>query len=75
MRLNIAKTRVLLHSRKTIVLSYEYQICHAIITNTRCIKDLGVLSLLLLVVEVVVVVVVVVVGKAEGKETAMKTKT
>jgi hypothetical protein len=42
MRLNTAKTRVVLYSRKTNVLSYEYQLCHAAITRTSSIKDLGV---------------------------------
>ncbi|PNF30002.1 hypothetical protein B7P43_G06208 [Cryptotermes secundus] len=43
MKLNIAKTRVVSYTRKTNFLSYEYQLCHAIITCTSCIKDLGVL--------------------------------
>jgi hypothetical protein len=42
MRLNIAKTRVVSYSRKTNVLSCEYQLCHAAITCTSSIKDLGV---------------------------------
>ncbi|PNF27531.1 hypothetical protein B7P43_G02896 [Cryptotermes secundus] len=42
MKLNIAKTRVVSYTRKTNFLSYEYQLCHAIITRTSSIKDLGV---------------------------------
>jgi hypothetical protein len=42
MRLNIAKTRVVSYTRKTYLLSYEYQLCHATITRTSSIKDLGV---------------------------------
>jgi hypothetical protein len=42
MRLNIAKTRVVLCTRKTNFLSYQYQLCHATITRTSNIKDLGV---------------------------------
>jgi hypothetical protein len=42
MRLNINKTRVMSYSRKTNVLSYEYQLCHTAIARTSSIKDLGV---------------------------------
>jgi hypothetical protein len=42
MKLNIAKTRVVSYTRKTNFLSYEYQLCHAIITRTSSIKALGV---------------------------------
>ncbi|PNF40690.1 hypothetical protein B7P43_G02183 [Cryptotermes secundus] len=42
MKLNIAKTRVVSYTRKTNFLSYEYQLCHAIITRTSSVKDLGV---------------------------------
>ncbi|PNF39610.1 hypothetical protein B7P43_G10540 [Cryptotermes secundus] len=42
MKLNIAKTRVVSYTRNTNFLSYEYQLCHAIITRTSSIKDLGV---------------------------------
>jgi hypothetical protein len=42
MRLNIPKTRVMTYTRKTNFLSYEYQLCHVIITRTSSIKDLGV---------------------------------
>jgi hypothetical protein len=42
LRLNIAKRRVVSYSRKTNVLSYEYQLCHAAFTRTGSIKDLGV---------------------------------
>jgi hypothetical protein len=38
----IAKTRVFSYSRETHVYSYEYQLCHAAITRTSSIKDLGV---------------------------------
>ncbi|PNF13713.1 hypothetical protein B7P43_G14358 [Cryptotermes secundus] len=41
-KLNIAKTHVVSYTRKTNFLSYEYQLCHAIITSTSSIKDLGV---------------------------------
>jgi hypothetical protein len=37
----IAKTRVILYSRKTNVLRYEYQLCHAAMTSVSNIKDLG----------------------------------
>ncbi|PNF27925.1 hypothetical protein B7P43_G03400 [Cryptotermes secundus] len=40
MKLNIAKTRVVSYIRKTNFLSYEYQLCHDIITRTGSIKDL-----------------------------------
>jgi hypothetical protein len=43
MRLNISKPRVISYSRKTNVLSYEYQLCHSAIARTSSIKDLGVL--------------------------------
>jgi hypothetical protein len=39
-RLNIAQTRLISNSRKTNVLSYECQLCHAAITCTNSIKDL-----------------------------------
>jgi hypothetical protein len=42
MRLNIAKTRVVSYFRKVNVLRYDYQLCHATITRTSNIKDLGV---------------------------------
>jgi hypothetical protein len=43
MRLNtIAKTHVILYSRKANVLSYKYQLGHAAITPTSSVKDLGV---------------------------------
>jgi hypothetical protein len=42
MRLNIAKTHVVLYCRKTSILRHEYQLCHAAITRTSSIKDLGV---------------------------------
>ncbi|PNF28281.1 hypothetical protein B7P43_G05705 [Cryptotermes secundus] len=42
MKLNTAKTRIVSYTRKTNFLSYEYQLCHAIITRTSSIKDLGV---------------------------------
>jgi hypothetical protein len=42
MRRNIAKTHTVSYSRKTNVLSYEYQLCHAAITSTSSINDLGV---------------------------------
>jgi hypothetical protein len=42
MRLNIAKTRVVSYTKKTNFLCYEYQLCHATITRTSSIKDLGV---------------------------------
>ncbi|PNF36354.1 hypothetical protein B7P43_G00527 [Cryptotermes secundus] len=42
MKLNIAKTRVVSYTRKTDFLSYDYQLCHAIITRISSIKDLGV---------------------------------
>jgi hypothetical protein len=41
-RLNIAKTHVVSYIRKRNFLCYEYQICHATITLTNRIKDLGV---------------------------------
>jgi hypothetical protein len=41
-RLNISKTCVMSYSRKTNVLSYEYQLCHTAITCTSSIKDIGV---------------------------------
>jgi hypothetical protein len=41
-RLHIAKTRDVSYSRNTNVLSYEYQLCHATITRTSRIKNLGV---------------------------------
>jgi hypothetical protein len=34
--------RVLCHTKKTNLLSYEYQLCHVSITRTSGIKDLGV---------------------------------
>jgi hypothetical protein len=42
MRLNIVKTRVMTYTRKTNFLSHEYKLCHAAITRTSFIKDLGV---------------------------------
>jgi hypothetical protein len=42
MRLNIAKTCVVSYTRKTNFVSYDYQLCHATITRTSSIKDLGV---------------------------------
>jgi hypothetical protein len=42
MRLNIAKTPVVLYTRKTNFLNYGYQLCHATIARTSNIKDLGV---------------------------------
>jgi hypothetical protein len=42
MRLNTAKTCVVSYTRKTNFLSYDYQLCHAIITRTSSINDLGV---------------------------------
>jgi hypothetical protein len=42
MIINISKTRVMSHSRKTNVLSYEYQLCHTAVTRTSSIKDVGV---------------------------------
>jgi hypothetical protein len=43
MRLNIAETRVVSYTRKTNFLNYEYPFCHATITRTSSIKDLGVI--------------------------------
>jgi hypothetical protein len=42
MRLNITKTRVVLYTRKTNFVSYEYQLRHVTITRISSIKDLGV---------------------------------
>jgi hypothetical protein len=42
MRLNSNKTRVVSYSRKTNILSYDYRLCHSVITCTTSIKDLGV---------------------------------
>jgi hypothetical protein len=42
MRLNTVKTCVMSYTRKTNFLSYNYQLCHATITPTSSIKDLGV---------------------------------
>jgi hypothetical protein len=42
MRLNTAKTRVVSYTRKANFFSYNYQLCHATITHTSSIKDLGV---------------------------------
>jgi hypothetical protein len=42
MKLNIAKTRVVSYTGKTNFPSYEYQLCHATITRTNSIEDLGV---------------------------------
>jgi hypothetical protein len=40
MRLNVNKTRVMPYSRKTNILSYEYQLCHTSIARTSSIKGL-----------------------------------
>jgi hypothetical protein len=42
MRLNTAKMRVVSYTRKTVFLSYNYQLFRATITLTSSIKDLGV---------------------------------
>jgi hypothetical protein len=42
MRLSVTKTRVKSCYRKTDTVRYEYQLCHATITRTSSIKDLGV---------------------------------
>jgi hypothetical protein len=41
MRLNTAKQRVVSYTRKTVILSYSYQLCCATITGTGIIKVLG----------------------------------
>jgi hypothetical protein len=41
MKLNIIETRVVSYTRKTNFLNYEHPFCHATITRTSSIKDLG----------------------------------
>jgi hypothetical protein len=42
LKINFSKTCVMSYSRKTHVLSYEYQLCATAVTRTSSIKDLGV---------------------------------